>query len=143
MDSRAALHRLETAFSTLRPDTVGVIRELYADHAWFKDPFNEVHDSAAIERIFAHMFEQLVEPRFVIVERTLEGRDAWLAWNLDYRVRAAGPQRRIHGASHLVFGEDGRVLRHRDYWDTAEELYESVPLLGSVLRMIKSRLRAS
>jgi steroid delta-isomerase len=28
---------------------------------------------------------------------------------------------------------------HRDYWDAAEELYEKLPVLGSVMRWLKAR----
>jgi steroid Delta-isomerase len=142
MDTRSALAQVEAAFVSLRADTVPIIRSLYTADAFFKDPFNEVHGSAAIERIFAHMFHQLTEPRFVIVERAVDGDSAWLSWNLEYRLGAGKPVQTIHGASHLKFAADGRVSCHRDYWDTAEELYESIPLLGGVLRLIKSRLRA-
>jgi steroid delta-isomerase len=31
---------------------------------------------------------------------------------------------------------------HRDYWDAAEELYEKIPVLGSILRWLKSKLKA-
>jgi hypothetical protein len=41
-----------------------------------------------------------------------------------------------------VFAADGRIARHRDYWDVAEELYEKVPLLGGLMRLVKRRLRA-
>jgi hypothetical protein len=34
------------------------------------------------------------------------------------------------------------VVDHRDYWDAAEELYETLPLLGTLLRALRSRLRA-
>ena len=27
---------------------------------------------------------------------------------------------------------------HRDYWDAAEELYEKLPLLGALMRWLKS-----
>ena len=46
----------------------------------------------------------------------------------------------IHGASHLRFGADGRVVVHRDYWDAAEELYEKLPLVGALMRWLKRRL---
>jgi hypothetical protein len=143
MDTRSALARLEVMFSGLTPQNVGDIGRLYTDDAYFKDPFNEVRGSAAIERIFAHMFEQLIEPRFVILQRAVDGPHAWLTWNLEYRLRPAQAVRRIHGATHLSFSEDGRVDMHRDYWDAAGELYESIPLLGGLLRVIRGRLRAS
>jgi steroid Delta-isomerase len=36
----------------------------------------------------------------------------------------------------------GLVTYHRDYWDAAEELYETLPLLGQLLRFIKKKLKA-
>jgi ketosteroid isomerase-like protein len=143
MDARDALARLEAVFTGLTPATVAEVALCYTDDARFKDPFNDVRGGPAIARIFAHMFEQLDSPRFEILDRTVDGDRAWLTWNLEYRLRAGQPVRRIHGASHLRFDADGRVSYHRDYWDTAEELYESIPLLGAVLRMIRRRLGAS
>ena len=45
----------------------------------------------------------------------------------------------IRGGSHLVFSEDGLVTLHRDYWDAAEELYEKLPVVGSLMRWLKKR----
>jgi hypothetical protein len=45
----------------------------------------------------------------------------------------------ILGASHIVFNAQGLVSLHRDYWDAAEELYEKLPIVGSVMRWLKRR----
>jgi hypothetical protein len=37
------------------------------------------------------------------------------------------------------FAADGRVGWHRDYWDAAEELYEKLPLIGSLMRLLRRR----
>jgi len=34
------------------------------------------------------------------------------------------------------------VTYHRDYWDTAEELYAKLPLLGGLMRLLRRRLAA-
>lgn len=141
-DTRVALAALEAAFVGLRPDTVDRLREFYAPQAGFRDPFNEVRGVDAIVRIFEHMFEQLEAPRFVVLDRAVDGDVAWLTWNLEYRLRGRPRDRRIHGASRLRFDAAGRVAEHRDYWDAAEELYETLPLLGALLRRIRARLRA-
>lgn len=125
VDLRAALLALESTFATLSPDSVVRLRDHYAPQARFRDPFNDVHGVESIERIFRHMFEQLDGPRFVVLDRAVDAPVAW----------------RIHGASRLLFDAAGRVVEHRDYWDAAEELYESVPVLGAVLRRIRARLR--
>jgi hypothetical protein len=48
----------------------------------------------------------------------------------------------IHGSSQLQLAEDGRIAWHRDYWDTGEELYAKLPLLGVLIRWLQRKLRA-
>jgi len=43
----------------------------------------------------------------------------------------------IRVATHVRFASDGRVNFHRDHWDAAEEPYEKLPLLGSLMRALK------
>jgi hypothetical protein len=44
------------------------------------------------------------------------------------------------GISHLRVGRDGRILFHMDYWDASGALAERIPLVGGVMRKVKSRL---
>jgi hypothetical protein len=32
------------------------------------------------------------------------------------------------------------IVLHRDFWDAAQQVYEKIPLLGSVVRMIRRKL---
>jgi hypothetical protein len=52
----------------------------------------------------------------------------------------------IRGATHLKWQKDEshgwQVDLHKDYWDAAQELYEKLPLLGALMRWLKSKLRA-
>lgn len=135
-----ALQRLVRFYETLTPQSVPRLTEIYAPDARFKDPFNDVRGHAAIVRVFEHMFTQMDAPRFVVTARVAQGDEAFLTWELLFRFKrlAPGPQT-IRGASHLRFDAAGLVLLHRDYWDAAEELYEKLPLLGGVMRMLKRR----
>jgi steroid delta-isomerase len=137
----AHVARVRAFFESIGPQDVARIGEVYAADAWFKDPFNEVRGVAAIARIFEHMFEQVDGPRFVVRDTVAQGDAALLVWDFEFAFRRplpAGPQC-IHGCSHLRFDADGRVARHRDYWDVAEELYEKLPVLGAVMRLLRRR----
>jgi ketosteroid isomerase-like protein len=142
MDPRVA--RLKQFFETLSPATIErELEAVYAPDARFKDPFNDVHGAAAIREVFAHMYEQVEAPRFVITEAVCEGDQAFLTWDFRFRLRKRGDGgQTIRGATHIQFAPDGRVAAHRDYWDAAEELYEKLPLLGSVMRALKRRVSA-
>lgn len=133
------VNRLQHFFVTLTRESVGRVRDLYAPDACFKDPFNDVRGVERIERLFAHMFEQVDAPRFTLDETLVDGDQAFLTWVFHYRRRGSAAEMTIRGGSHLRFDTAGRVAFHRDYWDAAEELYEKLPLLGSLMRWLKRR----
>jgi limonene-1,2-epoxide hydrolase len=127
-------------FETLSREALRDIGRFYADEAWFKDPFNEVTGVDAIGRVFAHMFDQVGDPRFRVLERWQDAHGAVLTWEFSFRLR--GRAQLVRGASHLRFAPDGRICYHRDYWDAAEELYAKLPLLGPLMRFLQRRARA-
>jgi steroid Delta-isomerase len=134
-DPRAAA--LIAQYETLRPDGLDALVALYAADCRFKDPFNEVRGQAAVRRIFEHMFETVKAPRFAVNAAMVEGEQCFLGWDFH-----AGDLV-IRGASHLRFDAAGLVASHRDYWDAAEELYEKLPVLGALMRLLKRRLKAT
>jgi hypothetical protein len=139
LPTEAAITELVAFFENLSPSSLTGIQRYYAPNARFKDPFNEVQGVGAVAQIFLHMFDTLESPRFVVVERVVQGAQCFLTWEFHFRFKAMrkGQDQCILGASHLLLGPDGLVTLHRDYWDAAEELYEKLPLLGSLMRWLK------
>jgi hypothetical protein len=135
------LTRVVAFFETISPEQLSQIDTLYAPDCRFKDPFNEVQGTRAIHGIFAAMFRQVRSPRFFVRQWLMDETQAFLTWDFEFQLgRGRGGQLlRIHGASRLVFDEQGRIVLHRDYWDAAEELYEKLPLLGVLMRWLKKR----
>ncbi|WP_294769330.1 nuclear transport factor 2 family protein [uncultured Rhodoferax sp.] len=136
-----AVTRIVRFFETLTPASLADIAQVYAPDARFKDPFNDVRGHAAITGIFAHMFDTLEAPRFIVRERIVQGSQCFLAWEFHFRFRRfqQGQTQVIRGGSHLVLDATGHVTLHRDYWDAAEELYEKLPLVGGLMRWLKKR----
>ncbi|MDP1526172.1 MAG: nuclear transport factor 2 family protein [Rhodocyclaceae bacterium] len=131
-------------YQTLTPESVARFGDFYAENAYFKDPFNEVRGLPAIQRIFTHMFSQVAEPRFVITEQVVDAGGAMLAWEFYFRVERWGRAEAmiLRGVSHLKFDDAGKVVFHRDYWDTAEELYMKLPFLGTLMRGLRKAFSA-
>jgi steroid delta-isomerase len=136
-----AVQRLVDFFEHLTPQTVSGLPQIYASEARFKDPFNDVTGLPEIQRIFNHMFVALHAPRFVVLERVLQGKQCFLTWEFRFRFKRfdTDTEQVILGATHVVFNEVGQVTLHRDYWDAAEELYEKLPLVGALMRWLKQR----
>ncbi len=142
--AHGAVERICELFEHLRRERLPELAGLYTEGARFKDPFNEVFGTTAINHIFEHMFESLHEPRFVVLERIVDGVQVFLVWEMHFRFKrfdTVTPQV-IRGGSHLTLAADGRVKDHRDYWDAAEELYEKLPLLGALMRWLKRMSRS-
>ena len=135
------LVRVVRFFETLQRPDIARLGEIYADDAYFKDPFNDVHGIVNVRRIFDHMFDQVSEPRFVVHEAVQQDDQAFMTWDFRFRMKRLDTitLQTIRGATHLRFAADGRVNLHRDYWDAAEELYEKLPVLGGVMRFLKQR----
>jgi limonene-1,2-epoxide hydrolase len=133
--------RVVAFFEQLSPTDLTRIAELYASDARFKDPFNEVGGVPAITAVFEHMYHALEAPHFVVLDIVADGDQCFLTWDFLFRFRRFSPRvaQVVRGATHLRFAADGRIALHRDYWDAAEELYEKLPAVGSLMRWLKRR----
>ena len=138
MSTSHNLDKLIHFFESISQENTVDLKQIYTEDVFFKDPFNEVNDIQHVITIFDHMFHQLDQPRFVVTTHVSQGDQAFLTWDFLFKMKRFNRNEQcIRGASHIRFAADGRVSYHRDYWDVAEELYEKLPLIGSVMRGLK------
>lgn len=138
MSTSQNLDKLIHFFESISQENTSDLKKIYTEDVFFKDPFNEVHGIQHVITIFDHMFQQLDQPRFIVTTHVLQGDQAFLTWDFKFKMRRfKRDEQCIRGATHIRFAADGRVCYHRDYWDAAEELYEKLPLIGSVMRGLK------
>jgi steroid delta-isomerase len=134
------LERIALYFEALSAGTLQQLSDLYHPRACFKDPFNEVQGVAAIKKIFSHMYTQVKDPRFKIVSGLAQAELAWLEW--DFLFEKNDSTWTIRGASKLVLDSEGKIIYHRDYWDTGEELYAKLPIISWLIRLLQKKLSA-
>lgn len=134
-----AANRVACLYERLTPEMLSRLDRFYAADARFKDPFNEVEGIPAITRIFEHMFASLHQPYFVVTGQVAQGDQAFLTWEFRFRFLRwdTRTEQCVRGATHLAFNSQGLIVLHRDYWDTAEELYEKLPALGILMRWLR------
>ena len=141
LDMSGPLRRYIELFEHLTPADLDRFEAYFTANARFKDPFNDVNGITAIRRVFEHMFATLERPAFTVTHAALRGSDGFLQWQFDFRAR--GRDARVIGVSRIRLAEDGRISEHLDFWDPAEQIYEKLPLLGSLLRWVKRRLSSA
>lgn len=141
LQPRAQVARVVSFFETLSPASLDQLGDYYTPNVYFKDPFNEVGSLADVRAIFHHMYVTLDQPRFVVTESIVDGNQCFLTWNFEFHFKNfdTATRQTIRGTSHLRFTADSLIHYHCDYWDAAEELYEKLPWVGSLMRWLKKR----
>lgn len=125
---------------TLTPKTLVRLSDHVTPDVRFKDPFNDVRGVDAMEHVFRHMFENVRDIRFTILQAASEGDTCLMQWRFEGTLRCG--QWAFDGASKLRFAPDGRVAEHIDYWDAAENFFQRLPVIGWLLSRIRRRLTA-
>jgi steroid Delta-isomerase len=130
---------LQYQFENCSRANIQQLIHFYAPNAVFKDPFQEVTGHAAIEHIFLKMFDQLHDPYFKVQETLIGDDKVAFLWDFHFAFKRwnKSPQS-LRGVSWLYFDDSLMIQTHRDYWDPAEGIYEKLPILGSIMRALKS-----
>ena len=125
-------------FESISPESLTSIDSIYGTQAHFRDPFNDVRGCSAIAAIYAHMFENLTSPRFVITDIIEQRQRVFMAWQFLFEWR--GQSFDIAGGTRFELDKQGLIVDHQDYWDVAQGLYEKLPLLGWLLKRLRQRM---
>jgi steroid delta-isomerase len=139
-DQPSAAGQIKCWFESLSSETLATIDLVYAPDAHFVDPFNDVRGVLAIRTIYAHMFENLGEPRFLVTEVIEQDQRIFMGWQFRFQWRDKSFE--VQGATRFLIDNDGRISEHQDFWDPAQGIYEKLPILGSILRKLRRRMSA-
>ena len=116
------------------------VRELYADNAWFGDPFHIVEGIDDIEHYFMVMAEPVESCTFTVDSMQRSGTDYYARWTMVLKSKAVkGEPIETIGISHVRFNADGKIIFQQDYWDTSA-MFDRLPIVGYWTRLVKSRI---
>jgi len=135
-----AIKAYVAALEAMSPDTIDAALAHYSEGARFTDPFNDVTGKPALRTLYEDMFEKVSDLSFSVHAYHGADRSWLLRWTYDAHLGRLG-RMTIDGMSHVELDAGGLVCRHADYWD-AGALYERLPVLGPVLRLIRRRIAA-
>lgn len=143
MSIQTVLERYQTLFENLTPDSLKhEFANVFDPQVYFKDPFNEVRGLADLQQIFSHMFGSLHEPEFRIHHMAGADKTGYLEWRFYFKLKPNGETQQINGMSKILINDQDKVIVHMDYWDTGEYVYQKVPILGALVKLVAKRLKA-
>ena len=137
IDNARAYIRLYEELSLERIDEL----ESFVDESVrFKDPFNDLVGRKKLSNLLKRVLSDVTNPVFRVTSQSWDGDVLYLRWSFNGRVRGLGNWP-VEGMSEVFFNKQGLVTAHFDHWDSGEQFYEKIPIIGSLLRIIKNRLK--
>ncbi len=136
------MSQIQTFFNSLNKNTLHMVDEFYDEQATFIDPLGRHHPRREIKEYYAHLYRKVKDIKFTFGKELVENDVHVIVWTmiLESSLRAGRPSY-LDGISYIQFGgKEGKVIYHRDYFDMGEFVYETIPVLGSVIRFIKKKL---
>ena len=132
----------EAYFASLTPETVADLHGLAIADMRFRDPFNDVRGVEKVIRLLLMSFEDTEGMRFEFIDRAVSGQVCYYRWRCLFTPKRM-PKSGIwtfDGMSEVAFDAEGRVLSHIDHWDASTQFYARLPVVGSLIRLVRRRL---
>ncbi len=138
---KAAIERFKSFYRVFSAQRINEsLSEVYAEGAYFEDGIRQVRGRQSIREYILGTTSAFEECTFDIVDVATSRDDYYFRWTMTLRLRRDPDTPLVlPGMSHVRFDRQGMVVFHHDYWETLA-LFERFPVIGGVLRWIKSRI---
>jgi len=136
-----AFGNLQRYFDKVTPASV---REqtatVYAPESYLNDTLVGIDGADSIEAYFGHTVRNGALLKVEFLERAPVGIDWYVRWRMTVAVDGLNDGAPVitYGVSHFRFDAAGRVLLHKDFWDSGTGLYEQLPVLGSIVGRVRA-----
>ncbi len=117
------------------------ISSVYADHIHFEDCFHSIEGLNNLFDYFENLYSNVSFIEFTFIHQWADESSAMITWDMLYQHPKLnqGEKILVKGASELTF-EQGKIIKHRDYFDAGSLLYEHIPLLKRIILFLKNRM---
>lgn len=135
----APIEKLIGLYQKLGANNLQLLDEVYGAEVIFCDPMHRVEGLASLKAYFANLYQNLGSIDFEFHRVMDDGSHAMLVWTMTFTHPrlAAGKPISVEGVSQIDYSD--KVDFHRDYFDVGAMLYEHIPGLGALVRLVKRR----
>jgi hypothetical protein len=137
-----ALEKFSSFYTDLASMRIEELASIYSDDVIFIDPIAEHVGLSAVEGYFARLLENAKYCQFEIHSQLhATNSQCMVTWTMEYKTPRMnkGKAIKVDGLTILTLKKD-KIVFHRDYYDLGQMVYENVPLLGRVIKMIKRKM---
>lgn len=136
--------KVEWSFNTLNKNNLSeVVDQFYHPDLEFSDPIVKVKGREAMKKYYSDMYKNVKEVRFAFNEFISMGDTVVGVWVMTLKTDSlnGGEAFTVDGNSVIKF-KDGQAIYHRDYFDVGAMVYEKIPVVGWMVRKVKSKLES-
>lgn len=129
-------------FSNLSPASVEQhLDSTYAEDVYFNDTFHTFRTREEMRAYFTSLTGG-AQTTVIPIDYAEAGNQIWLRWKMRTQFRVFWKDIDVTsvGMTHLMFDENNLIVMHQDYWDGVEGFYSRLPLVGGIIRGIRSGL---
>jgi hypothetical protein len=136
------VEQFKQLYQQLDASNVEKIETVYAPEIQFQDPFHQIDGLQNLKHYFKDLYLNVDTISFEFGESISDGNNHFVDWvmNLTHPKLNKGRTIKVPGATFLKVNETQQIISHRDFFDAGVMLYEQIPVLGGLVRMIKRRL---
>ncbi len=129
-------------YNQLNFSNLATLRDLYADNVEFIDPVHHICGLAALEQYFGHAYQNLQQCEFEMGAHGVGPHWGFVSWQMRFRHSAIGSGSLIvvDGTTELTYDAAGKIVRHRDYYDLTQMVYQHLPVIGWLTGKVRSRM---
>ena len=130
-------------FQNLDKNHMNLVEQFYDREVEFQDPVHTLHGSKATREYYAKLYDKVESIRFEFSREISQEHQHVVVWKMFLIAPSLNGGREffVEGNSVILFGgSEGKVIYHRDYFDMGSFIYERIPLLKTIILMLKSKL---
>jgi len=134
---------IKKSFNEYNGKNQEILDELYHPKVVFEDPITRVEGLDSLKKYYQHAYANVKSIRFDFINMIEAENTFTCEWDMHLQAKMLnfGKEIVVKGVSILIFDEKtSKIIRHRDYLDLGEMVYEQIPGIGSVIKILKKQL---
>ena len=135
----AIIEQFISVYANLNTSNVDELDKVYDSSIEFIDPVHRISGLSDVKQYVRHMYGNISEYQLIILDNVQGESTAYLTWSLSFchPKLNGGKKIEFEGVSKLEFNE--KIYKHQDFYDLGAMLYEHIPVLGSLVKIIKTK----
>jgi hypothetical protein len=130
----------KAAYQNLGNTDLSQLDALYDSNVVFKDPVHEIRGLANMQDYMENVCANVEECKFEFLDQLYSDEAAYIKWDMYFRhpKLASGELLKVRGVSQIYYND--RIYYHEDFYDLGAMVYEQIPLLSLLTKLLKKRL---